>query len=398
VSVDQLEPRLDVLERGYLSGTFGELCRIEGGSGRERRCADRVIAELRALDIRVGELSRPPLADSDCASLLARIPAAPEARGPSEAPSVLLCAHLDTAPLPSPPRPVLVEGCWEGEKGVLGAGNKAAVAVLLALARRLRGAGPPVDVELLFTVCREAGLAGARAIDASRLRSRFGYVFDHAAPLGALVAASPAHFRLDVSFRGTAGAGGPRRTRGGAAIRAAARAIAAMDLGRLDGETTAEVRTVSGGGALDAGERDCSLVAEVRGVSPQRAEAVVGGLIDHVYEAANMPECECDVDVAVQRTLAGYRLPAGSPALCAGESALRACGHAPIRVSGDRPSDADALIDHGLEVVNLGNGIEPPGVAEAAAGERVGMAALASLLELTLALLGECSAALPRRR
>jgi len=39
-----------------------------------------------------------------------------------------------------------------------------------------------VDVELLFTVAEEISLAGARAFDASRLRSDFGYVFDHATP------------------------------------------------------------------------------------------------------------------------------------------------------------------------------------------------------------------------
>ena len=55
--------RVGALQRRYLSGTFAELCRIESPSGRERRCAERVIAELRALNVTVheddaGELGR----------------------------------------------------------------------------------------------------------------------------------------------------------------------------------------------------------------------------------------------------------------------------------------------------------------------------------------------------
>ncbi len=80
---------------------------------------------------------------------------------------VLLCAHLDTVPPLAPVEPVLVEGVWENaNEGILGADNKAAVAVLLALARHVHRDGAPVDVELLFTVGEETALAGARAFDA----------------------------------------------------------------------------------------------------------------------------------------------------------------------------------------------------------------------------------------
>ena len=51
---------------------------------------------------------------------------------------------------------------WENTNdGILGADNKAAIAVLLALARHVRREGAPVDVELLFTVGEEVALAGA---------------------------------------------------------------------------------------------------------------------------------------------------------------------------------------------------------------------------------------------
>ena len=42
----------------------------------------------------------------------------------------------------------------------------------------------------------------------------------------------------------------------------------------------------------------CSLVAEVRSLDDARAEALVAEIVDRVHEAANLPECDCDVDVS----------------------------------------------------------------------------------------------------
>ena len=79
---------------------------------------------------------------------------------------------------------------------------------------------PAVGVELLFTVCEEVSLRGSREFDVSQLRSAFGYVFDHATPIGEIVVASPTHYRIEAEFRGQrrprrrAAGGRPQRDRG----------------------------------------------------------------------------------------------------------------------------------------------------------------------------------------
>jgi tripeptide aminopeptidase len=115
-----------------------------------------------------------PAAGAECGNLLARIP------GRSER-SVLLCAHLDTVEQTAPIEPVVVDGGWENANdGILGADNKAAVAVMLELARRARVEGSPGRARAAVH-----GLGGERAgrrqaVRRRRLRSEFGYVFDHA--------------------------------------------------------------------------------------------------------------------------------------------------------------------------------------------------------------------------
>jgi tripeptide aminopeptidase len=395
VTVPASVSRVGELERRYLNGTFAELCRIESPSGHERACAERVIAELRALGVKVHEDDAGPRAGSDCGNLLALVPAADrlgavEGRE-GDGRSVLLCAHLDTVPLQAPVEPVLVDGGWENaNEGVLGADNKAAVAVLLALARHIRGEGAPVDVELLFTVGEEAALAGARAFDAARLRSDFGFVFDHASPIGEIVVDSPTHFRVEASFRGAAAHAGIRPEQGRSAILAAARALASMQLGRVDERTTVNVGTIAGGTAMNVVAEHCSLLLEARALGDERAEDAVAEIVDRLHEAANLPDCDCDVDVSVQRTFAGYHLPASSPPVRVAELALRACGHEPVRISSGGASDANALLADGFQTVNLANGTE----RNHEPGERVSVLALEQMLDVALALLDE-AASLP---
>ncbi|HLH13353.1 MAG TPA: M20/M25/M40 family metallo-hydrolase [Solirubrobacteraceae bacterium] len=395
-----LRERCDELERRYVSGTFAELCRIESPSGSERACAQRVIAELRALGVRVHEDDAGPRAGSNCGNLLARIPADAAADADADADaakaaadagsrrSVLLCAHLDTVPLDAPVEPVLVDGFWENANdGVLGADNKAAVAVLLALARHVRAHGSPVDLELLFTVGEEVSLAGSRAFDASALRSDFGYVFDHASPIGEIVTESPTHFRVQASFRGAAAHAGIRPHEGRSAILAAARAVASLTLGRHEDGSTVNVGTIAGGSAINVVPEHCSLLMEARAMGDERAEALVGELVDRMHEAANLPDCDCDLDVEVQRTFSGFRLSEASPAVRVAQAALRACGHQPVSISSGGASDANELLAQGVPTVNLANGTE----RNHEPGERVSVLALEQMLDVALALLDEAA-------
>jgi tripeptide aminopeptidase len=342
-------------ERDRLGDTFAQLCRIESPSGRERVCADWLSAELGRIGLEVQEDGAGPAVGSDAGNLLARIPGVGED-------SMLLCAHLDTVPLAAPVEPVIVNSGWENaNNAILGADNKAAVAVLLELARRLTAAAQPprVGIELLFTVCEEVSLRGSREFDVSRLTSRFGYVFDHATPIGEIVLASPTHYRVVADFHGRAVHAGIRPEDGRSAIAAAAAAIAAMRLGRLDGETTANVGTIEGGSALNVVPERCRLQAETRSLDAARAEAVATEMVDYLQDAANAHEC--DLDVTVQRMFEGYRTRRTAPAVALAERALRACGYEPTHIVTGGASDANSFQVAIALVGKAGDGLETGG-------------------------------------
>jgi len=363
-------------ERARLGETFAELCRISSPFGHERACAERVAAELRGMGLEVEEDDAAVEAGAECGNLLTRI------RGRSDR-SILLCAHLDTVEQTAPIDPVIVDGGWENaHDGILGADNKAAVAVILETARRVAIEGSPVGLELLFTVSEENALAGAKAFDAGRLQSEFGYVFDHASPIGEVVVASPTYFRVGAEFHGRAAHAGIRPQDGRSAILAAAHAIAAMPSGRLDPETTANVGSISGGvGSTNVVPERCRLLAEARSLDADRVEQVVAQMIDALHDGASA--AECDVDVTCDRLFEGYRTKPSAPAVVAAEAALRATGYEPSRIVTGGGSDANALAVAGLTCVNLANGTE----RNHEPTERVSVTALEGMLDVCLALL-----------
>jgi tripeptide aminopeptidase len=366
-------------EREQLGTTFEALCRIESPSWSERRCADWVSAELDGIGIGVEEDDAGGRVGSDAGNLLARIPG----RGPD---SILLCAHLDTVPLAAPVEPVIVDGGWENaNEAILGADNKAALAVMLQVARRLAQAPEPphVGLELLFTVCEEVALQGAKAFDRSRLLSRLGYVFDHASPIGEIVLASPTYYRILAEFRGRAAHAGIRPEVGRSAIAAAARGIAAMQLGRLDDETTANVGTIRGGTNANVVPEYCRVEAEARSLDSARAEAVATEMVDHFQEAADAGEC--DLDITLERMFDGYRTRAREPEITLAERALEACGYTPKHIVTGGGSDANALQSAGFACTNLANGTE----RNHEPGERVSVDALNGMLEVALAMFEE---------
>src|SRR5262245_40639622 len=174
--------------------TFTRLCEIRSPTGEEREIADSVAAELRALGLEVSEDDAAGPAEAGAGNLLARLPGTGEEW-------VMFCAHLDTVPHRGLVEVVEDEGVFRSRgETILGADNKAAVAVFMELVARCAEAPSPVGIELVLTVAEEQGLRGAKAFDTSALRSSAGFVLDHAGPVGEVIVATPTQQKIRADF------------------------------------------------------------------------------------------------------------------------------------------------------------------------------------------------------
>jgi len=334
--------------------------------------ADTIAAELRALGLEVSEDDAAGPAEAGAGNVLARLPGQRDEW-------VMFCAHIDTVPHKGQIEVVEADGVFRSAGDtILGADNKAAVAVFVELVARYAGADlpPPVGIELLLTVAEEQGLRGAKAFDTSLLRSRVGFVLDHATPVGEVIVTSPTQQSVRADFHGVEAHAGIRPEDGSNAIAAAAAAISRMELGRLDQETTANVGVIRGGTSGNVVAGHCEIVAEARSLDSGRAAEVAGSLSDACAWGAS--EHGCDADVRIEELFRGYRIPPSSPSLALAEAGLRSAGFEPQRTSTGGGSDANALVADGFDCVLLANGT----TANHTADESVSAQNLDAMLEV----------------
>jgi tripeptide aminopeptidase len=330
--------------------TFVRLCEIRSPTGEEREIADTLAAELRALGLEVTEDDAAGPAEAGAGNLLARLPGERDEW-------VMFCAHIDTVPHRGRVEVLDDEGVFRSRgQTILGADNKAAVAVFVELVARAAERRPPVGIELLLTVAEEQGLRGAKAFDVAQLRSPVGFVLDHAGPVGEVIVQTPTQQKIRADFAGVEAHAGIAPEHGSSAIAAAAAAITRMELGRLDEGTTANVGLISGGTSGNVVPGHCGIHAETRSLDPERAAAVAGLISDACTWGAS--EHGCDADVRIEELFRGYELPRDSPALALAEAGLRGAGMEPARVAIGGGSDVNAFRRAGHDSVLLSNGTD----------------------------------------
>lgn len=360
-----------------VAALFAELAAISSPPGEERPVADRVLKYLRDLGLHPSEDDAGPQIGSSAGNVLARI-------GPtSEGIPIFFCAHFDTVPPEGPIEPIVTEGVVRNAAGtILGADNKAAVAVMLEAARRLLVEGRRhAGVELVFTPKEEVGLLGAGAFDHARLEARVGFVYDQAAPIGEVVLGSPHAHSMEVRFHGRAAHAGMYPEEGRSAIAAAAKAIADFRLGRLDEETSANVGVIEGGTAGNVVPEWCRFLAEARSHDERKLADVVREMMETIAFAATVTEC--DVETEVHKSYSGYRFRRDDLPVRVATRALEACGYAPrLELSGGA-ADANVFNERGLQCLNLANGMANIHTPD----EEIAVSDLEGMVEVTLALI-----------
>jgi tripeptide aminopeptidase len=234
---------------------FMEMVAIDSESGNEARMMQYLLEETRKLGAQT--------ALDSYGNLIAKYPA----KGCNGKAPILLSCHADTVKPGVGIKPVLENGVvHSGGDTILGADDKAGIAEVLE-ALRLADVRPPVE----FAVSRqeETGLQGVKNMDFSRLTAKRGFLMDNDS-LDTIVIGGPSYFAIDVSVTGRAAHAGMEPEKGISAIQAAAKAIAALRLGRLDPETTANVGVIQGGLIRNGVPEKCSFLAECRSANHEK--------------------------------------------------------------------------------------------------------------------------------
>lgn len=342
-----------LLNHERMTRLFIEMAQIESGSENEAAMCAFVAQQLRELGaetVIVDEASKH--IGGTGGNVLARF------KGTVNAPPLLLNAHVDT--VYSTEGIQIIRNADEihtDGKTILGADNKAGVAIILEVVRTLKERNlPHPPLEVLFTIREEKGLLGAKALDTRALRARTGLVVDGREEPSALFVQSPTHWRWEVVFTGRAAHAGAEPEKGRNAIAMAAKAIAQMEWGRLDAETTANVGVIEGGQAMNVVPDRVKLVGEFRSFDPGRVRALTERWRAICEQVAR--ESEGSVEINYSQTFEAVRLAPDAPIVRAAVAGLKTVGvEARLERTGGG-SDANAFALKGIECLVFPTGAD----------------------------------------
>ena len=335
-----------------LTECFLGLVRITSPSLGEKDLADYLCAFLspRGYDIYVDNAGE--FCGGNTGNVIVRVPAT----GPGQ--PVAFSAHMDCVPPCTGVQPLITPDGLIQSAGntVLGGDDKAGIAAILeALFHLEEGQVPHPELYLLFTICEEAGMFGAKYLDYNRVAAKEVVVLDACGEPGTIIVRAPAKVDLAITFTGRAAHAGIEPEQGISAIKIAAQAINSMKLQRIDSETVANLGHIQGGGPTNIVPDQVKVTGEVRSQSQERLEqhlehlrqccvqavATHGGDFDFEYKLS-YPALDISVDTPlVQRVLAACKalnLPAK----------LKSTGGG---------SDANIFFAQGLSCINLGIGM-----------------------------------------
>ena len=340
-----------VIQTERLKALFLELVRIDSLSRREGRIAERLRTELAALGAEVEVDDAGAAVGGETGNVIAHVPGT----GPGE--PLLLCAHMDTVEPGVGVKPV-VEGDVIRTDGttVLGGDDKSGVAIVcecVRVCRELELPHPPLEV--VFTICEEVGLQGAKHLDLGRVRARHGLVFDSDA-VGFVFTRAPGSNGIEVVVRGRAAHAGMAPERGISAIQVAADAVAGMRLGRIDAETTANLGLLQGGRAVNIVPEEVRIRGEARSHDAAKLDAQTAHMRE-CFERAAARHPGAVADVKVHRQYEAMHVSDDSRVMRLVRAAAREVGRTIESAGMGGGCDANVLNRRGLEVVNLGTGM-----------------------------------------
>lgn len=320
---------------------FMGMVQIDSESGSEARFLDYLLEEVTA----VGGTA----ALDEYGNLIATF----EAVGCEGVDPILLSCHGDTVKPGVGIEPVLSEGVIRSKgQTILGADDKAGIAEVLE-ALRVAPIRPPIE----FAVSRqeEVGLLGVKAMDFSRLTARRGFLMDNDT-LDTIVIGGPTYFAIDVAVSGRSAHAGMEPEKGINAIVAAAKGIAALRLGRIDHESTANVGVISGGIIRNGVPDACSFLAECRSADHDKAVALseeITSILRREIEAAG-----ATVEIQVDEMCRAVEISEEAWSVRIAKQALATVGIDAGAVFMTGFTDASIYNNRGIEMAVIGIGAQ----------------------------------------
>ncbi|MFC1798194.1 M20/M25/M40 family metallo-hydrolase [Thermodesulfobacteriota bacterium] len=348
-----------MIDTERLVETFKCLVAIDSQSKEEKTISaeiERILSELGA-ETHVDNAAEKT--GSNTGNLFARF------NGNTDVPPLLLNAHMDTVSPGTGITAVFKDGIFTSDGAtILGADDKSAIAILIETIRVLiENELPHGPLEVVFTVCEEIGLLGAKHLDFGKITARYGFALD-ATDTGGVITRAPSANRLEFKVHGKDAHAGAAPEKGINAIALAGKAIAGLEIGRVDRETTCNIGVIEGGDAINIVPKLVTVKGEVRSHNEVKLDRVTDKIVssfEDVIDSYKRTGTDDDLprlDVLIERDFSYTHIPENHPVVSLARQASENLGREMVTKTTGGGADANIFFEKGIVTGVLGTGMK----------------------------------------
>lgn len=333
---------------------FFELVQIDSETEHEEGIVTVLKDKMESLGFTVVEDDTKEVTGHGAGNLIATLKGTVEGADP-----IYFTCHMDTVVPGKGIKPELREDGYIYSDGttILGADDKAGIAALFEMARVLKEDGKPHgDIQFIITAGEESGLVGAKAMDPSLLTAKYGYAVDSDGKVGGIVTAAPYQAKLWTTIHGKTAHAGVAPEKGVSAINIAAKSIAAMTLGRIDSETTANIGRFEGGQATNIVCDEVHILSEARSINSDKLENQTAHMVETFEKTAAAMGGKAETEVKLMYP--GFSFNENAEVVQTAMEAIRNVGREPELMTSGGGSDGNVFNGAGIPTVTLSVGYE----------------------------------------
>ena len=329
---------------------FTTITKIDGTSGQERDVADYIKNFLTKVGFEIYEDQAGSRIGGNSGNLICKIGTGGD---------YVLLSHMDTA-RPTKNLEHKIEDDRISSKGgtILGADNRAGIASILFNLERAHNQRIPLkDFTVVFTISEENNLEGSKALQLDEKISS-GFIIDSSLRPGKFIYSTYGATGLDITIKGKAAHSGLQPEDGISSIQVASRAIADLKLGRIDGDTTANLGKINGGSAINVIPEVTNIVGEIRGLTKEKVEETANHFKKQFEKSCNAAGAQ--LDFKYHWDFEPYKIDPDSRVYRELVGIYHRLGLDPEPVVSAGGSDANSLNAKGIEALNIGIGAQNP--------------------------------------
>lgn len=333
---------------------FIELVKIDSETKNEANIAEALKEKFTSLGLDVIEDDSAEKTGHGAGNLICTL----KGNGKDNVDIIYFTSHMDTVVPGNGVKPTIQDGYIKTDGStILGADDKAGLAAMLEAITVIKEQNiRHGDIQFIITVGEEAGLIGAKELDRSLIKAKYGFALDSDGLVGEIVTAAPTQAKINVTINGKTAHAGVAPEKGVSAITIAAKAIAKMPLGRIDEETTANIGRFEGGTQTNIVCDHVSIHAEARSLVEEKMKDQVKKMQNAFEEAAQL--LGGSVDFHSEVMYPGFKFNENDEVVKIAQQAAASIGRTPKLLQSGGGSDANIIAGFGIPTVNLAVGYE----------------------------------------